>query len=80
MSGNIGGKPALALAQDGRMIAIWQDGADKLTIEFFPQDKIRYLVSQVIDGERERFAGDTSIGRLSQVLSPFESARWFNGR
>lgn len=75
----VGGKPALALAQDGRIIAIWQDNGGKLTIEFFSQDKVRYLVSQIVDGERERFAGDTSIGRLSQVLSPFESARWFNG-
>ncbi|MCY1670170.1 hypothetical protein OVA07_04000 [Novosphingobium sp. SL115] len=79
VSGSIGGKPALALAQDGRIVAIWQDGADKLTIEFFPRDKVRYLVSQTVDGERERFAGDTSIGRLSQVLSPFECVRWFDG-
>ena len=79
VSGNVGGKPALALAQGGRLIAIWQDGTDKLTIEFFPRDKVRYIVSQVVDGDHERFAGDTSIGRLSQILSPFGSVRWFNG-
>jgi len=79
VSGIIGGRPAFALAKDGRLIAIWQHGGDKLTMEFFPRDKVRYLITQILDGERERFAGDTSIGRLSQVLSPFGSARWFNG-
>ncbi|MCA3722215.1 hypothetical protein [Phenylobacterium sp.] len=79
LCGSIGGKPALALAQDGRLIAIWQNGADKLTIEFFPRDKVRYLVSRTDDGARERFAGDTSSGRLPQVLSPFKGACWFNG-
>ena len=79
LSGNVGGKPALALGQAGRLIAIWQEEANKITIEFFPRDKVRYVVSQVVNGEHERFAGDTSIGRLTQVLSPFRNARWFNG-
>ena len=79
ISTGIGGKPALALTQRGHLVAIWQNGSNKLTIEFFPRDKARYLVSQVVEGETERFVGDTSISRLPQVLSPFESARWFNG-
>lgn len=79
VSGSIGGKPALALAHDGRLIAMWQNSGDKLTIEFFPRDKVRYLVSQVVSGERERFAGDTSVSRLSHILNPFDTGRWFNG-
>lgn len=79
VSGSIGGKPALALTHSGHLVAIWQSGDCKLTIEFLPNDRARYLVSQVVEGEHDRFAGDTAIGRLAKVLQPFSDAHWFNG-
>ena len=65
ITAGIGGKPALALTHRGHLVAIWQNESDKLTIEFFPRDKLRYLISQVGDGDTDRFVGDTSISSPS---------------
>ncbi len=79
LAGMIGGKPSLALSPDGYAMAIWRAGEDRLTIEFFENDRIRYLVSQTVDNKIERVAAETTISRLTVLLQPFSSERWFRG-
>jgi hypothetical protein len=80
IAGYISGKPALALTPDGRVVAIWQNQVDKLIIDFFTGDNVRYLVTQTRLEMVERFAGNTSSERLREVLVPFNSGSWFSGR
>lgn len=75
---SIGGKPALALTHTGHLIAVWQSGDSKLTVEFLPNGRARCLVSQLVDGEYERFAADIPVRSLSKVLQPFGNIDWFN--
>lgn len=75
----VGGKPALALTPQGLLLAIWHTANSKLSIEFHSNDHIRYVVSQVVDGNRERFAGDLHVTRLPVALAVFDTKQWFDG-
>lgn len=77
---NIDSKPGLALMPNGYLLATWQRGTDRLSIEFLPADRGRYVVSRQIDGHPERAAGETTLSRLRAVLAPFDAEHWFSGR
>ena len=74
---NIGGKSSLALGATGNLTAIWQGANGRLLIEFQPAERVRYLVTQLIDGHPERVAGDTAVSRLPAVLAPFDVEQWY---
>ncbi|MFM1975439.1 MAG: hypothetical protein RL145_285, partial [Pseudomonadota bacterium] len=75
--GYIGGRPAIALGNRGEIIAIWQDNQDRLIVDFYADGKVRFLVNQLADEQRERVAGNTITARLKQVLNPYRHERWF---
>lgn len=70
--------PGLGATSDGRVVATWTRGSDRLTLDFFPADQARWSVSVGIDGETERAAGFVPIGRVMATLEPYGPARWFN--
>jgi hypothetical protein len=70
-------RPGLGATSDGRLIAAWTVGDDRLTIECLPKDLVRWHVSVTIDGERERAAAETPLPRLAAVLRPYGPERWF---
>lgn len=70
-------QPSLGLSNNGHLLAAWVSGSDRLTMQFFPNDSIRWTVSCEMNGERERGAGDTPVRRLLAVLAPYGPDRWF---
>lgn len=70
--------PGLGLSRDGKIIASWVAGSDRLTLEFGKSDRVRWVLSYTVDDERERAAGDTTATRLSAVLEPYLPDRWLN--
>ena len=70
-------RPGLGATFDGRLIATWTVGDDRLTIECLPKDVARWHLSVMIDGERERAAAETPLLRLTAVLRPYDPGRWF---
>jgi hypothetical protein len=77
LAGAVSGKPSLALTSHGTLTGIWQRNGRRLLIEFLAEDRVRYLVTQPIDGAPERAAGDTSVARLQALLAPFGLEKWF---
>lgn len=73
-------RPAISIMPNGNVLALWQDGPDKLTVEFQPQNRARWLVQSHTENGPERATGSTALERLRQVLEPYGAARWFNGR
>jgi hypothetical protein len=71
-------RPGLGAAHDGKMIATWTSGTDKLTVECLPNDSARWNLSVTIDGEIERAAAITPLRRLGEVLKPYQPERWFD--
>jgi hypothetical protein len=74
---HIGRRPGLGLSSDGNLVAAWTVGPDRLTLEFLPQNKVRWTVSRNVMGETERAAGIGSVKRLEDVLAPYNPAAWF---
>jgi hypothetical protein len=69
-------RPGLGLSHAGNLIAAWTTGRDRLTIEFLPNDQIRWVLSLHYD-DPVRIAGQMAVSRLVEGLAPYEPARWF---
>jgi len=73
-----GRRPALGVTGSGNFIATWTENDDRLTIECKREDRLRWVLVQNLDGQRETAAGETTIPRLPEVLSPYDPPRrWF---
>jgi hypothetical protein len=73
-----GRQPALGITGSGNFIATWTEGGDRLTIECKPEDRVRWVLVQNLDGQRESAAGETTARRLPIVLRPYDPPkRWF---
>ena len=72
-------RPGLGLTTAGHLIAAWTtERDDRLTIEFLPNDRVRWVMSRLLDDDMERLAGQTTVARLRDQLQPYESGRWFD--
>jgi hypothetical protein len=70
-------RPGLGLSHRGHLIAAWTTGRDRLTLECLPNDSVLWVLSCLIDGDRESAAGQTHVVRLPEVLAPYRPERWF---
>jgi hypothetical protein len=71
-------RPGFGLSVEGNLIAAWTTGHDRLTIEFLPSDRVRWVLSRKAEGDTERFAGETGVGRLFSGLKNFNVEHWFD--
>lgn len=71
-------RPGLGLSYMGNLIAAWTTGRDRLTIEFLPDDNVRWVVTKYFNDEPERGAGQSKISRLLQNLAPYNPECWFS--
>lgn len=70
-------RPGLGLSNTGHLIAAWTTGQDRLTIEFLPRERIRWVLSRHYGGDIERFAGETGVARLAEGLAGHHPEHWF---
>lgn len=70
-------RPGLGLSHGGHLIAAWSAGPDRLTIEFLPNDRVRWVIARYRDGESEHYAGQTAVSRLADGLAPYDPKYWF---
>ena len=76
---NIAKSPALALMPNGNLLAIWEDEAGKVTIEFLASDRVRWFAKFIADGQPDSGTGLSGLLRIRDVLAPYGGQRWFNG-
>lgn len=69
-------KPGLGASYKGHVVAAWTCGQDRLTIEFFPNDRVRWVISNLTGSGIERFAGEVPVSRLAETIQPYEPKRW----
>jgi len=69
--------PSLGATDDGNLVAAWTKGESRLTIICGPNDHVRWVISQNVDGERETAAGSTSVKRLPINLQAYNPSQWF---
>lgn len=70
-------RPALGISHRGHLLADWTVDGESLTIEFLPKDEVRWVLMHFVNGDRETAGGQTQLGRLNAVLSPYKPSRWF---
>jgi hypothetical protein len=73
-------RPGLGLSHSGNLIAAWTTRRDRLTIEFLPNDRVRWVLGRYRDTEQEpaRYAGHTHVSELVEGLSPHHPEHWFS--
>lgn len=70
-------RPGLGLSNSGRLLAAWTAGKNRLTIEFLPNDRVRWVTSRYPEDELEQFAGNTTVSKLQESLLPHHPEEWF---
>jgi|SRR5665811_106913 len=70
-------RPGLAATSDGHLIATWTKHDERLTMECFPNDLVRWHLVAIINGDKEPAAAITPVARLAEVLLPYNPTRWF---
>jgi len=71
-------RPGLGLSHAGHLIAAWTRQTDRLTIEFLPGDRVRWVVGRNRDEEPEHISGQTRVSRLVEALAPYSPEIWFS--
>lgn len=71
-------RPGLGLSVHGHFLASWRRGTDRIVIEFLPNDELKWVLSQTVDGLRESGAGMNQIHRLPDLIAGYEPDRFFN--
>jgi hypothetical protein len=71
-------RPGIGLSAYGNFLASWRRGDDRIVIEFLPNDELKWVLSQTVDGERESGAGINQIYRLPDLIAGYEPERFFN--
>lgn len=71
-------RPGIGSTSDGNIIAAWTNDSARLTIECRAHDKVRWVLSQTIDNQRESAAGETLSTRLQTILEPYNPTQWFS--
>lgn len=71
--------PSLGLSFSGNILAGWINGKNRLSIEFFSDDKVKWILTRSYeDNQTERSSSESSVQRLLNCLSPYEPEVWFN--
>jgi hypothetical protein len=71
--------PSIGSDGQGSLSATWVAGSNRLTLECYNRDLVFLVLSRDMGaGKAERVAAHTSVGRLSEVLSPFNPEVWFD--
>lgn len=70
-------RPGLGLTSSGQLIAAWTAGSSRLTIEFLGNNRVKWVISRMIDDEIEHYVGDTTVNRLAAGLGPHHTEEWF---
>ncbi len=71
-------KPGLGVSNSGNFVAAWTNEQNRLTVECFPEDKVRWVLSRVSDSDIERAAGEGRIERLKDFIAPYKPEIWFD--
>jgi len=71
-------QPGLGLSHAGHLIGAWTIDRDHLTIEFLPNDWVRWVLTRYKDNEPRRFAGQTPVSELPEGLAPHQPEHWFS--
>jgi hypothetical protein len=70
-------RPGLGVGPNGSIVAAWTNGPNRLTLECRPNDEVRWIISQIVDGKRDTAAGQTTLSHLFQRLAPYNPEQWF---
>ncbi len=70
-------RPGLGLTPSGQLIAAWTAGSSRLTIEFLGENRVKWVISRMIDDEIEHYVGDSTVDRLAAGLGSHRTEEWF---
>ena len=69
--------PSLGCTRDGRIIASWRCGEDRLVLECMPGDQVRWVATRHIEGDRVSAAGTSPTKFIHNALKPYSPEVWF---
>ena len=70
-------RPGIGATSDGRIVAGWTAGQDRLTVQCLADDKVRWVLFKHVDGERVSNAGTSPAHLFRAYLAPYGPEIWF---
>ncbi len=70
-------KPGMGVSNAGNFVAAWSADENRLTVECFADDRVRWVLSRKDGDNVERAAGEGKIDRLKDFLAPYRPEIWF---
>jgi hypothetical protein len=70
-------RPGIGATSEGNIISAWTADRNRLTIECFPSDRVRWVITRYVNDDRESAAGEVHLTRLKSVLEPYNPKLWF---
>lgn len=71
-------RPGLGLANGGLLVASWIDGKNRLTLQFSPNDRVKWAITRYVEDDLERVVGENSVSRLKPALAPYAPSNWLD--
>lgn len=65
-------RPGLGLSPTGQFLAAWTRDTDRIVVECLPGDEVRWVISRMLDGDRETGAGKVLLHRVPEVTAPYK--------
>jgi hypothetical protein len=72
-------KPGMGISNTGNLVAGWrggENGEDRVSLEFEPNDRVILIGSRVIDGQIESFSARTVVRNLKKTLVNMNCTQW----
>ena len=70
-------RPSLGATSDGKIIASWRANGDRLVVECYGNDEVRWVASRHLAGKRVSAAGTSPVAFLRPALQPYAPEVWF---
>lgn len=69
--------PGIGATSDGKIIAAWTSGKDRLTVECLADDTVRWVLATYENGRRISSASTGPVSALRKYLAPAKPEKWF---
>ena len=70
-------RPGLGATTDGKLIAAWTNGSDRLTVECLADDTVRWVATKTIKDGQVMSANTSPVQALRTFLAPYQPDEWF---
>lgn len=72
-------RPRLGLADTGEFLSMWFSDQQKFSVEYLPNDRVRWVATSGIDSDQSRTSGTTPVKKMLELIDALDLRGLLNG-